>query len=144
MNEPQALVQRPFLCQKRPHMLPATSSKKKTSEDKELQLAKLCAALAKDKKADNVVILDVASLTSYADYFVICSAPSERQVSAIAKHSITELKEAGYTTLGVEGMEEGTWVLADFGSVIFHTFVEDAREYYNLENFWREAKRVEI
>jgi ribosome-associated protein len=105
-----------------------------------LETARFCAAVSLDKKAENVVILDVAELTSVADYFVICSAPSERQVQAIAKEVLSGLKDQGRSLIGHEGFEEGNWALIDCGDVVFHCFLDIMRRYYDLEGFWADAK----
>lgn len=107
-----------------------------------LDIAKLCASAADDKKAGDIIILEVAKLTSFADYFVICSAPSDRQVQAITNNVQDVLREHGMRALGIEGMETSSWVLADFGDVIFHCFTDAAREYYDLEGFWIDAPRI--
>lgn len=109
-----------------------------------LEKARLCAACALDKKAEDVLILDVSSLTSYADYFVICSALSERQVSAVTSHVQEQMKKSGATTIGFEGVGASEWVLLDFGDVIFHCFTEGAREYYDLEGLWIDAKKIDL
>ena len=94
------------------------------------------------KKAINVVVLDVANLTSYADIFIICSGRSNRQVSAIADFIQTELKNHKIMPLGVEGTKDGHWVLLDYGHVIIHVFYEPIREFYDLEGLWSDAKRI--
>ena len=94
------------------------------------------------KKAINVVVLDVADLTSYADIFIICSGRSNRQVSAIADFIKTELKNHNIIPLGVEGSKDGHWVLLDYGHVIIHVFYEPVREFYDLEGLWSDAKRI--
>ncbi len=109
-----------------------------------LETARLCAAVSLDKKAENVLILDVSELTSFTDYFVICSAPSERQVQAIAKQVLTELKGNGRAPIGSEGFEEGSWALVDCGDVVFHCFVDSMRCYYDLEGFWTDAKNMPL
>lgn len=107
-------------------------------------VALLCAQAASDKKANNIVILDVASLTSFADYFVICSAPSERQVQAIVRNAEDELRKRKVRPMGIEGMDTSSWVLLDLGDVVFHCFTDSAREYYDLEGFWIDAPRVDF
>ena len=107
-------------------------------------LAQVLAALALAKKAEDVVILHVTELTSYADYFVLASAPSERQVQAIARHVAEEMKRAGKGTFGTEGLEQGHWVLCDYGAVVLHVFLGNARQYYDLEGFWQDAPRVTV
>lgn len=105
-------------------------------------LAKMCVDAADDKKASDIITLDVSKLTSYTDMFVICSAPSERQVQAIVSNVVDVLREQGVRPLGVEGMGTSAWVLLDLGSVIFHCFSDSAREYYDLEGLWIDAERV--
>ena len=94
------------------------------------------------KKALNVVALDVAEMTSYADTFIICSGRSNRQVSAIAEHIQTNLKKHKIKPLSVEGTKDGHWVLLDYGHVIIHVFYEPVREFYDLEGLWVDAKRI--
>jgi ribosome-associated protein len=108
------------------------------------EISKICALSASDKKASDIVILDIGKLTSFADYFVICSAPSERQVKAIIANVENELKKHKIRPLSVEGQESCSWVLLDFGDVIFHCFTDSAREYYDLEGFWIDADRIEF
>jgi ribosome-associated protein len=109
-----------------------------------LNIAKICAAAASDKKASDIIILDVASLTSFTDFFVICSAPSERQVQAIVRNAEDELRKCNVRPLGEEGLQTSSWVLIDLGDVIFHCFTDSAREYYDLEGFWIDAKHIEF
>ena len=94
------------------------------------------------KKALNVVALDVAEMTSYADVFIFCSGRSNRQVIAIAEHIKTELKKHKIKPLNVEGTKDGHWVLLDYGHVIIHVFYEPVREFYDLEGLWVDAKRI--
>jgi len=95
------------------------------------------------KKALNVVALDVAELTSFADIFIICSARSNRQVGAIADFIKTDLKKYKIKPLSVEGSKDGHWILLDYGHVIIHVFYEPMREFYDLEGLWVDAKRIE-
>jgi ribosome-associated protein len=94
------------------------------------------------KKALNVVALDVAEMTSYADVFIICSGRSNRQVNAIADSIKTELKKHKIIPLSVEGTKDGHWVLLDYGHVIIHVFYEPVREFYDLEGLWVDAQRI--
>jgi ribosome-associated protein len=96
------------------------------------------------KKAEDVVILDVRGLTSYADYFVVMSADSERQAGAIAEAVDEELEKAGASRLGVEGQAGGRWVLIDYGDVVAHVMSPDARGFYDLEGLWADAPRVVV
>jgi len=94
------------------------------------------------KKAVDVVVLDVGELTSIADVFIICSGRSNRQVSAIADHIERDLKKHKIRPLSVEGANEGHWVLMDYGNVIIHVFYESARNLYDLEGLWADARRI--
>ncbi len=94
------------------------------------------------RKAAKVVALDVRALTSIADAFIICSGRSNRQVSAIAEHIERELKKQKIRPLSVEGVQEGQWVLMDYGSVIIHVFYDSVREFYDLEGLWNDARRI--
>lgn len=95
-----------------------------------------------EKKAADVVALDVRSLTSVADFFIICSGRSNRQVAAIADFVERYLKKTGIKPLSVEGKNEGLWVLLDYGDVIIHVFYETVRKFYDLEGLWSDAKRI--
>ncbi|MEN8246057.1 MAG: ribosome silencing factor [Thermodesulfobacteriota bacterium] len=94
------------------------------------------------RKARQVVMLDVKALTTVADTFIICSARSNRQVTAIAEYIATDLKKQGKKALSVEGRKEGHWVLMDYGDVIIHVFLEPLRSFYDLEGLWIEARRI--
>lgn len=101
---------------------------------------RLAVAAALDKKATNLDVLAVAELTSIADYFVLCSAGSERQAQAIADNVLDRLKqEMGVKPLLVEGTTPGRWVLLDFGDFIVHIFTEEVRRFYGLERLWGDA-----
>jgi len=96
------------------------------------------------KKAIDPVVLDVRGLTSIADFFIICSGSSNRQVMAIAEFIQIYLKKHGIKPLGIEGIKEGHWILLDYGDVIIHVFYEPLRSFYDLEGLWTDAKRVTI
>ena len=89
------------------------------------------------------VLLDVQELTSVADYFIICSGSSNRQVAAIAQTIKKELKKHKYKPLSIDGIQEGQWVLMDFGHVVIHIFYDPVRNFYDLEGLWIDAARVE-
>ena len=97
---------------------------------------------ASAKKALNLVVLDVAELTSIADVFIICSGRSNRQVKAIADSIVVNLKKHKIKPLSVEGTREGHWVLLDYGHVIIHVFYEPVREFFDLEGLWVDARRI--
>ncbi len=97
-----------------------------------------------DKKATDALILQVAPLTSVADYLVIGSADSDRQASAIADHIDGVLSRSGSRPLSIEGKRSSQWVLMDFGDVIVHIFRQDVRKHYALERLWADAKRIAV
>ena len=99
------------------------------------------AAAASDKKAKDIVILDMRGISMVTDYFVICSANSTTQVQAIADHIEEQLKNAGVRPLAKEGYREAHWILLDYGSCVVHVFVEEDRQFYNLERLWGEAEK---
>ena len=115
-------------------MIPANSKGK----------AILCARAALDHKAIDLVILEVKNLSSFTDYFLICSGNSDRQVQAIANHMEETLGKQGFPPLGIEGKREGRWILLDYGDVVIHIFYQPVREFYDLERLWVDAPRVEI
>ncbi len=104
----------------------------------------LCARAALDHKAVDLVILEVMKLSSFTDYFVICSGNSDRQVQAIAAHIEEKLGQGGIRPLSIEGKREGRWVLLDYGDVVIHVFYQPVREFYDLERLWSDAPRIEI
>ncbi|NLF80528.1 MAG: ribosome silencing factor [Clostridia bacterium] len=100
-----------------------------------------CVELATAKKAHDVVSLKLAGLTLICDYFLLASASNTRQTQSICDHIGIEMKKAGYPPLHIEGYREGRWILMDFGMVVVHIFLDDEREYYNLERLWGDAER---
>lgn len=107
-----------------------------------LDLARRIVELAEDKKAADIVLLDLTSLTTMADYFVICSGGSERQLDAIADGIISSLRDERTRPIGREGTPASHWVLIDYGSVIVHIFTPPERDYYGLEKHWSEARTI--
>ncbi|MBA2287371.1 MAG: ribosome silencing factor [Ktedonobacteraceae bacterium] len=106
------------------------------------QLARAAADVASDKKASDVILLDIQDVTTIADYFVICSGNNTRQIQAIADAIKEELGKQGGNLLHREGVADSGWLLLDFGDVIVHIFGPKEREYYRLERLWSEAKTV--
>jgi len=106
------------------------------------ELAHRIVELASDKKGEQIVLLRTAELTSMADYFVICSGRSERQVHALGQAIVDELREDGIRPLGTEGRGSARWVLLDYGSVIVHIFSPEERDFYGLEELWSNAPQV--
>ena len=106
--------------------------------------ALLVTRFALEKKARDLVVMEVRDVTSIGDYFIICSGSSDRQVQSIAQGIEENLSEAGHPPLSVEGVHRGHWVLMDFSDVIVHIFYEPVREFYDLEGLWGHAPRVEL
>ena len=103
-----------------------------------------CAKVARDKKAYDLLLLELKGLHAVTDYFLICSGRSDRQVQTIAQEIEARMAERGYRPLGVEGMGEGRWVLLDYDDLVVHVFQEPVRAYYDLEGLWIEAPRVPL
>lgn len=103
----------------------------------------IAAQAAADKKAFDLVGLEVGELTSYADGLLLCSAASERQVGAVADEITRRLKKAGSKPLHREGAGRSDWVLIDFGDFVVHIFTEDRRAYYGLDSLWGDAPRLD-
>ena len=113
-----------------------------SSERPPLDVARRVVELAEDKKAADIVLLDLSGLTTLADAFVICSGGSERQLDAIADGVIEGLRAEKVRPIGREGTASSHWVLVDFGSVVVHIFTPPERDYYSLEKHWAEARVV--
>ena len=122
--------------------LPKRRTKAAKSDLESLAVARRIVDLAEDKKAADIVLLDLAGLTTLADYFVIASGGSERQIDAIADGIASGLRDTGIRPIGREGTPESHWVLLDFGSVVVHVFTPPERDYYQLEKHWSEAKTI--
>ena len=112
----------------------------------EVSLAKafLSVQAAANKKAETIKVLDLRNLSSFTDYFMVCSGQSDRQVQAIADSVTIELKEEGFNPISVEGYKDGRWVVIDYGDVVIHVFHDALRDYYDIEQLWFDAKRVQI
>ncbi|WP_371371506.1 ribosome silencing factor [Sporomusa aerivorans] len=110
--------------------------------DNDSNLAELVAKAASDKKAYDIMIMNLTGISPVTDYFIVCSAPSTTQVQAIADHIIEQLEEQGIKPLHREGYREARWVLLDYGNCVAHIFVEEDRQFYKLERLWGDAKQV--
>ena len=99
---------------------------------------------ATDRKAMDVVVLDMREASSITDYFLICTGGSERQVQAIADAVDEQMSRHGVASLGVEGYRGAGWILMDYGDIVVHVFSEETRDFYELERLWSNAPRVEI
>ena len=104
----------------------------------------LCVRAALKKKAYDLIALDIKKISSFADYFIICSATSNRQVQAIASSIELDLKRERIYPLGIEGFTEGEWILLDYDEVVIHIFYQPLRDFYELERLWADAPRIEI
>ncbi len=108
-------------------------------------MLRLLVQAAVDKKATDVVVLDLSGKTSFCDYFLLCSGNSTRHVRAIATHIREHMrKEHKLRPLGSEGLEIGKWALLDYDDVLIHIFEEKVRHYYDLEGLWMDAGRVSL
>lgn len=97
-----------------------------------------------EKKATEIALLNISSVASFTDYFIIGSGTSTRQVQAIADEVIEKLRERQTRPLHIEGQKTGEWILIDFGDFIVHIFLESARKFYDLERLWRDAEVVSL
>ena len=102
------------------------------------------ARAALEKKAEEVVVLDLRGVSGYTDFLVIGSGTNERQLEAIADGVEKELTAQGHRVIGSEGQRGGRWVLLDFGDVVVHVFHGDDRTHYDLEGLWADAPRIEV
>ncbi len=113
-------------------------------DDVSLAKAFISVQAAANKKAETMKILDLRELSTFTDYFLICSGQSDRQVQAIADSIAIELKEEGFAPISLEGYREGRWVVLDYGDVVVHIFHDALRDYYDIESLWYDAKKVPI
>jgi ribosome-associated protein len=113
-------------------------------ETDQMSRANLIAEAALDRKALNLVALDVSKLTSVADTFILATGTSDRHTRAICDSIVETLRERGEKPLGIEGYDEGRWVLIDLGDVVVHVFQADVRAQYDLERLWSDAPALEI
>ena len=109
-----------------------------------IDIAKMAVKLLDDKKAQDIVVLDVGKLTSLGDYFVVCSGTSSTQVKSLADELDEKIKATGIKSRRVENDRASHWVLLDYGDVICHIFYHETRDFYCLERLWGDAPRVEL
>jgi ribosome-associated protein len=99
---------------------------------------------AESKKATEIKVLDLTGVTTFADYFIICSGSNKRQMQTITDEIALQMKRRGEPATSIEGYEGGEWVLSDYADIIVHVFSEKARSFYDLDRLWRQARIVEI
>ena len=109
-----------------------------------IEKAKKIAECLDNKKGRRITVIEVGELTSISDYFVIASGGSAAQVKAMADEVEEKLREAGYTPVHVEGYQVATWILLDYSDVVVHIFLEETREFYDIERLWTDAKKIEL
>lgn len=106
-----------------------------------MKTAEHMARLALEKKAENVVVLDMSRISGMCDQFVICSASSKTRARAIAEHIEQEMKSDGVRIVHRDGIKESDWIVLDFSDVVVHIFIAELRKYYDLESLWGDAPR---
>ncbi len=102
----------------------------------------LCARVAADNKASDVVVLDMRGITPLYDFLVLATGTSRRQIHTLAEEIDAALREEGDRRLSIEGYEESRWVVQDYGDVVVHVFDPETRTYYDVEELWADAPRV--
>jgi ribosome-associated protein len=105
---------------------------------------KIAAVAADDKKANDIVALDITEIAAFTSYFLLCTGDSSRQIQAIADEVEARLKEKGIRPAHIEGYRNAEWVLMDYLDLVVHIFSRNARAYYDLERLWRDAKRMDV
>lgn len=109
------------------------------------ELARVAAAAADAKKADNVIAIDVTGLSDVSDALVICTGGNARLADSVVEEVETRVRETfGLSPLSVEGRGDGRWILIDYGEAVIHVFSPDARDYYRLERLWGDAPRIDV
>jgi ribosome-associated protein len=113
-------------------------------QENSLLIAQVAAKAADAKKARDINVIDITKLTTFTDYFVICSGGSEAQLEAIADEVKEKLGKAGIPTRRQEGTPASQWILIDFGSVVVHIFHEYQRKFYDLDRVWADGERISL
>lgn len=109
-----------------------------------LDMAKAAVKAAAENRGQDITVLDLTGITSLFDFFILITGGSRRQLAAIADEIERGLKAIGEKKLSISGLEEGRWVVMDYGSIVIHLFDEDTRSFYNLENLWADGKPVDV
>ena len=109
------------------------------------KLAKLCAGIIADKKGENIIAIDLRKVSTFTDFFVVCSGASEPQLKAIANELEARLKkDHKLAPLGIDGFPMSQWIVADYGDVVVHIFHQSKRDIYRLEDLWSDAPRLKL
>ncbi len=108
------------------------------------EVLKIAVKAVDDKKAIDIVVMDISAVASFADYFLLCSGDSSRQMHAIADEVEAKLAAKGYRSAHVEGYNNAEWILLDYVDLVIHIFSRKARAYYDLERLWRDAKTLDV
>jgi ribosome-associated protein len=111
---------------------------------KSKEKAIILALAAREKKANDTEVIEIKALSDIADYFLVCSADSDRGVKTIVDNVQQKLKEMGERAIGVEGYTEGRWILIDSADVVIHVFYEPVRRFYDIEGLWIDAPRIKL
>ena len=119
------------------------SSSELTLSSAAVDRAFLCARVAADNKARDILVLDMRGITPLYDFFVIATGTSRRQIHTVAEEIDAALRAEGETRLGIEGYEASKWVVQDYGDIVVHLFDPDTRTYYGLEELWADAPRLD-
>ena len=109
-----------------------------------MELVEIAVRAAGEKKATEIVALDLREVASFTEYFVICTGANTRQVQAISNSAEEELRRVGKRPLHIEGYSTGEWILLDYGDFIMHVFSNSSRRFYDLERLWRDAGPVKL
>ncbi len=114
------------------------------SDSEQIERAKQIVEAALELKAERPVVMDVGELTSFADLVVVLSGRSDRQVRAVVDAIRVSLRKEGEKPLGIEGYNEGRWILIDLADIIVHVFSPEVREHYDIERLWSDAPRIDL
>ena len=123
--------------------LAAVSSAPTPRAEVAVQHALLCARVAQDNKARNIVVLDMREITPLYDFFVLATGTSRRQIHNLAEEIDASMAGEGEARIGIEGYESGRWVVQDYGDIIVHLFDQETRSYYGLDDLWADARRID-
>lgn len=117
---------------------------KTTAYNKSKKIAKKIANLASEKKANDILIVEIYKLSTIADYFVILSGATDKQTKAIAENIVSQLKDEKIKPQKIHGESTGMWIVIDYGSVVVHIFREEERQFYCLERLWKDAPIIKF